>query len=333
MPTDAITEHLGIPKPDPANNVDYDFARLILAMEMIDGFIHALQTALAGVAPTDHSHDINDVDGLQAALTALANSIAEVSNTFEGLSDTEVGDASQGMVLQYLNDKWTSVAAKASFFAIDPIAGINSPSVQGALGELQAEIDALLENAPPEFDTLKELADELSSADGRIVEATPPGSVSYFATPTAPSGWLTANGAAISRVAYSDLFSAIGTTFGAGDGSTTFNLPDLRGEFLRAFDNGRGIDPGRTFGSSQGDAMRNFTGTFQIRASATSSVTVVGSSGAITDTNVQASGFVNLAHNSGTTGQQTITLDPSTQVPTASENRPRNIALLACIKY
>ncbi|QFT70686.1 hypothetical protein FIU93_28135 [Labrenzia sp. THAF35] len=140
MPTDAITAQLGIPKPDPANNVDYDFTRIILAMEMIDGFIHALQTALAGVAPSNHTHVIDDVDGLQAALNALANSIANVSGTLAGLEDTDVSDATQGMLLQYLNEKWVSVAAKAAFFAIDPINGLSANNVQAALAELVQEV-------------------------------------------------------------------------------------------------------------------------------------------------------------------------------------------------
>lgn len=66
-----------------------------------------------------------------------------------------------------------------------------------------------------------------------------------------PSGWLECNGQAVSRTTYAALFSAIGTTFGSGDGSTTFNLPDLRGEFIRGFDNGASVDSGRVFGSNQ----------------------------------------------------------------------------------
>jgi microcystin-dependent protein len=54
------------------------------------------------------------------------------------------------------------------------------------------------------------------------------GQVAFFAMSTAPTGWLKANGAAVSRTAYADLFAAIGTTWGVGDGSTTFNVPDLR---------------------------------------------------------------------------------------------------------
>jgi microcystin-dependent protein len=75
-----------------------------------------------------------------------------------------------------------------------------------------------------------------------VTTAVPAGLISFFTMTSAPTGWLKANGAAISRTTYASLFGAIGTTFGAGDGSTTFNLPDLRGEFLRGFDDGRGID-------------------------------------------------------------------------------------------
>lgn len=68
---------------------------------------------------------------------------------------------------------------------------------------------------------------------------------------TVPTGWLECNGAAVSRTTYANLFAAIGVDWGAGDGSTTFNLPELRGEFPRGWDHGRGIDAGRAFASSQ----------------------------------------------------------------------------------
>lgn len=84
-----------------------------------------------------------------------------------------------------------------------------------------------------------------------ITHLQPIGTVSMFANSTAPTGWLKCNGAAISRTSYSDLFSVIGTTYGTGDGSTTFNLPDFRGRFLRSWDDGRGVDSGRTFASLQ----------------------------------------------------------------------------------
>lgn len=91
----------------------------------------------------------------------------------------------------------------------------------------------------------------------------PSGAVMYFAGRNAPTGWLKANGAAVSRTTYAALFAAIGTTYGAGDGRSTFNLPDLRAEFLRGWDDGRGIDSGRAFGSAQSDAIRNIKGSLE----------------------------------------------------------------------
>src|SRR6056297_2701764 len=61
----------------------------------------------------------------------------------------------------------------------------------------------------------------------------PAGFVQPFMGSTAPTGWIAYDGSAVSRTAYPKTFAAIGTTWGAGDGSTTFNLPDLRGAFLR----------------------------------------------------------------------------------------------------
>ncbi len=81
--------------------------------------------------------------------------------------------------------------------------------------------------------------------------AVPPGGVFYLATSTVPTGYLECNGAAVSRTTFAALFAAIGTTYGAGDGSTTFNVPDLRGEFVRGWDHSRNVDAGRSLASFQ----------------------------------------------------------------------------------
>jgi microcystin-dependent protein len=97
-----------------------------------------------------------------------------------------------------------------------------------------------------------------SESDGKYQLASElVGMTSAFPTTTAPSGWLACNGTAVNRITYVALFNRIGITSGAGDGSTTFNLPDLRGEFIRGFDDGRGVDTGRTVASSQGDEIRS----------------------------------------------------------------------------
>lgn len=133
---------------------------------------------------------------------------------------------------------------------------------------------------------------------------TPAGAICHFAMSSAPSGWLKANGAAISRTSYASLFAAIGTLYGVGNGTTTFNLPDLRGEFIRGFDDSKGIDSGRSMGSSQSDEFKSHSHSSytQVQNGAT------GGSGYLMTT--------------GTTG-----------AVGGSETRPRNVALLACIKY
>jgi microcystin-dependent protein len=154
--------------------------------------------------------------------------------------------------------------------------------------------------------------------------ALPAGAVMAFARTTAPDGWLAADGSLVSRSTYAALFSAIGTSHGAGDGSTTFNLPDLRGVFVRGSDSQtiNGITYAGSFGSKQGDAMQGhyhqfFGGT---------SVYVQGSG----SSNLPAGSFVNIV----TQSVGIPITDGANGTPrTASETRPANIALLYCIKF
>lgn len=97
-------------------------------------------------------------------------------------------------------------------------------------------------------------------ADTQIVTmAAPTGSVICYTGTTPPAGYLECNGREYLRSEYSALFTVIGTRFGNGNGTTSFNVPDLRGEFVRGWDNGRGVDPdrNRTLGSHQGDTFRS----------------------------------------------------------------------------
>lgn len=135
-----------------------------------------------------------------------------------------------------------------------------------------------------------------------------------------PAGYLIEDGSAVGRVAYATLFAAIGTTYGAGDGATTFNLPDSRAQVWRGLDLGRGVDVGRVLGAEQGDAMREIVGE------------------TATGTASKASGvFVQKSTYSGA-GQDPQTcyvneFRASRVVPVASEFRMRNIAKIPLIKY
>jgi microcystin-dependent protein len=104
--------------------------------------------------------------------------------------------------------------------------------------------------------TIATLSASLTAAiTSGIASATPVGTIALWLTGAAPTGWLHLNGQAVSRTTYDDLFTLWGTTFGSGDGSTTFNVPDVRGEFPRFWDASRGVDPGRAIGSAQAGAF------------------------------------------------------------------------------
>ena len=82
--------------------------------------------------------------------------------------------------------------------------------------------------------------------------AVPVGTIAFHGATTAPSGWLLCYGQAISRTTYSDLFTSISTTYGVGDGTTTFNLPDIRGRVIAGQDDMGGTSANRLTGQSGG---------------------------------------------------------------------------------
>lgn len=142
---------------------------------------------------------------------------------------------------------------------------------------------------------------------------TPPGMIMAYGAQGCPAGWLNTDGAAVSRSAFPALFVAIGAAWGNGDGSSTFNVPDLRGYFLRMQDAGAGRDPGREFASVQGDSV----GAHQHAVP-----TATGTAGSGT-TNTFA-----FPQAGGTSSVPTIGQDPAS----AGETRPKNVAVWYCIK-
>lgn len=199
-------------------------------------------------------------------------------------------------------------------------------------------------------------------------QLAPVSEIAYFARSTAPAGWLKANGGAISRTAYAELYALIGTSFGAGDGFNTFNLPDLRGEFVRGLDDSRGVDPGRVLGSPQAQQLllHSHDGSSDTRGSHTheGQTSTDGSHdhasglytnllrkpypGSITGTDTTGSGHeqavgdndsgpmaISGAHSHALVIQSAGAHNHAITVSATggAENRPRNVALLACIKY
>lgn len=142
----------------------------------------------------------------------------------------------------------------------------------------------------------------------------PTGSMLPYGGTTAPSGWLLCDGAEVSRSDYASLFAAIGTSFGSGDGSTTFNLPDLRGEFLRGWDNSRGRDPdaatrtgGDAVGSTQEDEFMSHTHT-------------------------TSAGYSNNKGRVGSDNRHLVFSGHTTGATGGNETRPKNVAVNFIIK-
>jgi microcystin-dependent protein len=141
---------------------------------------------------------------------------------------------------------------------------------------------------------------------------TPVGAIFHMVRSTVPYGYFEANGQAVSRSTYSDLWNYLGQP-NSGNGSTTFNIPDLRGEFIRGWDNGRGVDNGRQLFSAQGST--NLEHTHQVG----SRDSTANEGGNYTQE------FISVVNSNG----PNITTSSSG----TNESRPRNIALMPVIKW
>lgn len=239
---------------------------------------------------------LNDADAHIYNQQVAAHSAANISVSPSGeISATDV----QTALGEIVSDTNTKLAAKAN------IAG------QVFTGHIEVPAGASGSQVPR--------ASELQSILGIT------GQVAFFAKNSAPAGWLKANGAAVSRVTYAALFAAVGTTFGAGDGSTTFNLPDMRGYAPRGWDDGRGVDSGRAFGSEQADNIRQSS--FWLPATQSGNGSLINAeTGAITVSRTTSNPWsVQAVSTAGTRSDVTI--------GSAPETRMKNIALLACIKF
>ena len=186
----------------------------------------------------------------------------------------------------------------------------------------------------------------------QIVAGVPTSAVFCVAVATVPTGYLECDGAAVSRTTYAALFAIIGTTYGTGNGSSTFNLPDLRGEFVRGFDNGRGADSGRSIASSQGASNASHNHSISLSGT-TSTKSLTGNVSRISETFAgagQATGVFSKGSNNDAPltpggpdssptgsfnfdGSHNHTFSASgTSGSQGSEARPRNVAMMYIIK-
>ena len=246
-----------------------------------------------------------------------------------------VGFSSGGVLSVQFDSNGLTIPAGKMLTATAAIAGAALTDASVALGKLAAQADGTVlanvsgASAAPAAVTGSALLDALIGATPGLVpqrgasawagaQILPAGVVMPYGGAAAPAGWLECNGAAVSRTTYAALFTALGTAFGAGDGSTTFNVPDLRGEFIRGWDNGRGIDTGRARGSAQADAFQGH------RHNLKQAVNVSAAAG--------TPGIATAGADSGSYVTDPITDGTNGTPRTASETRPRNVAMMYIVK-
>lgn len=208
----------------------------------------------------------------------------------------------------------------------------------GALDAKIQELNSKIDNAVNKSNTA--LTDLLSAVEQaktsaiqaiedktRVIEEykVPIGTIIAMSSDYIPTGYLLCNGSAVNRQNYSLLFAKIGTTYGEGDGTNTFNLPDLRGKFVRGLGGNSDL-----LGKTQGDAIRNIQGEINTSSEEYNyndgSYTASGAFKKITRDRTHRPTLVAV----GLT--QAWGFDASTVVPTANENRPLNMAMNYLIK-
>jgi phage-related tail fiber protein len=163
------------------------------------------------------------------------------------------------------------------------------------------------------------------------LNSVPTGAIFHFAASTPPTGYLKANGDTVPNgtgtvqgisANFSALYAILGSTYGAAG-----RLPDLRGEFIRGWDNSRGIDSGRTFGLTQGDDFKSHTHNVNNQV-ANGPQWIAFSREDLNPSEISdRSGYLS--------GPSSLANDRIFYIVNTggTETRPRNVALLACIKY
>ena len=200
----------------------------------------------------------------------------------------------------------------------------------GALDAKIQELNSKIDNAVNKSNTA--LTDLLSAVEQaktsaiqaiedktRVIEEykVPIGTIIAMSSDYIPTGYLLCNGSAVNRQTYSLLFAKIGTTYGEGDGTNTFNLPDLRGKFLRGLGGNSDL-----LGKTQGDAIRNIQG----------EVDICHGDNNVTNGVFRDNGRKSRGRDGNEWYSHSVIFDASTVVPTANENRPLNMAMNYLIK-
>ncbi|WP_208436203.1 phage tail protein [Bartonella phoceensis] len=161
----------------------------------------------------------------------------------------------------------------------------------------------------------------------------PPGFIGTFAMEKLPGGWLLCDGRAYSRKTYANLFAVLGETWGRGDGYSTFNVPDLRGMFLRGLDSGKNLDKGRRLGSRQEESFKahSHEGKTDFKGEHTHKIEACGLNGI----NVYAGAYKYYCGGLGNTNTTSVGAHEHKVIlkeTGGSETRPVNMAVVYAIK-
>jgi len=198
------------------------------------------------------------------------------------------------------------------------------------LNAIQDEIRNVIEGAGLVLKTASsETGNQLYAAITTLLGiGSPVGAIIAWPTSTLPTGYLECNGAAVSRTTYSSLFAVIFDNYGVGDGSTTFNLPDLRGQFLRGWDHGAGIDLDAASRTDRGDgALGDNVGTKQTDAFESHGH----------DAPTMVNDVAGTTYEAPPINPKTDNIDYQFAAPTdttgGNETRPINVNVMYCIRY
>lgn len=262
-------------------------------------------------------------------------------------------------------DYYSILSFNDLFTAVQEFTGFMAASVYDPQGKIADAFNRANHTGLQAIATITGLQAKL---DALTAAGAIPGDIKVVTGNAAPSGWLKANGALLSRTTYSDLWtfaqassniaasdaawsaSQLYGQFSPGDGSTTFRIPDYRGMFPRAWDDSRGADAGRAIGTFQDSANRSHshTGSTDTAAAHAHGVTDPGhthvfaqwqaTGGGNSAANAAASNSVATTVNSSNTGISIQAAGSHSHAVTTvasggTEARPQNVAALFCIKY
>lgn len=274
--------------------------------------------------------DITDIikqeqDSLIILETILPSSLADISINSIGVytSDDELFALARTPLIttQGRNSGATSEIRIKIYLAITSKAILNISLVNEASVSPQKLANSISLAKDELKGQLESLKNELK-ADITNIDTMPTGSIIALAAGNPPTGFLLCDGSAVSRSAYEKLFETIGTTYGSGDGSTTFNLPDFRGRFLRGIG-----DSAASLGVAQNDEFKQHSHRISLPRNDGDISTYF--NGRINSTAVNYT----LAPDSAINNNSFAYYDSSYTKEGGSETRPKNYAIYWLIKY